>query len=454
MSTIAPVVAPPRPAKTRTTLAVLSAAPLLTLLNYTVPVVTVPQTARALGAGPTGPAWIINAISLGLAAVLLVAGAVADDHGRRRTLVLGTAVLSAGAIVAGFAPSTPVFVLARVVQGFASAAVLAASLGMIGHAFPAGPERVRATGLYGSMIGLGIAAGPLISGALATVTSWRAVYWAVAAVAAALAVISHRSLPESRADRPRPVDVPGVVTLSLGLAALVAGVIEGRLGWNRPLVLWALGTGVVLLAVFAVIELRRREPLLDLRLFTRPLFLVANAGALITGFALLGLMTFVPALLQLSHGLTPLGTAAVSTIWSGASFVTALQARRVLPHARARLSAGLALSAVGTLALLGFTTEWSWWKLTVGFVVSGIGMGLVNAALTHLAIESVPSHRAGMGSGANNTARYVGASLGVAVVTSVVGVYGPGDGVNIAIAGSAALALLAALIVPFVRGRH
>ncbi|MFC4531987.1 MFS transporter [Sphaerisporangium dianthi] len=450
MSITAPV-APPRAGTTRTTLAVSCAAPLLALVNYTVPVVTVPETARALGAGATGPAWIINGISLGLAAVLLVAGAIADDHGRRATLVAGTATLGAGAVVAALAPGTLVFVLARILQGGASAALLAASLGMIGHAFPSGHERLKATGLYGSMLGLGIAVGPLVSGGLATVTSWRGVYWTVAVASAVLAVVAHRSLPESRAKERRRVDVPGVITLSLGLAALVAGVIEGRLGWGRPVVLWALGTGAVLLAAFAVIETRRREPLLDTRLFGRPLFLVATGGALVTGFAVIGLMSYVPAVLQLTHGLSPLVTALLSTIWSGLSFVTALQARRLLPHARARLSAGLALSGAGTLVLFGMITDWSWWKIVVGLAVSGIGSGLVNAALTHLAIESVPQHRVSMGSGANNTARYVGSSLGVAATASVVGVYGPGAGMNIGIVVCAALTLITALVVPLVR---
>ncbi|MET8139754.1 MFS transporter [Sphaerisporangium sp. NPDC005288] len=446
------VTAPPRSGKTpRTTLAVACAAPLLALLNYTVPMVTLPETAQALGAGPTGPAWILNAVSLGLAALLLVAGAIADDHGRRRTFVAGTATLAAGGVVAALAPTTLVFVLARLVQGGASAALLAASLGIIGHAFPAGHDRVRATGLYGAMLGLGVALGPLVSGVLATAASWRGVYWTVALSAAVLAVVAHRSLPESRAAEPRRVDVPGVVTLSLGLAALIAGVIEGRLGWGRPVVLWAFAAAVVLPAAFAVIETRRREPMLDMGLFRRPPFLVATGGALVTGFALIGLMSYLPTVLQVTRGMTPLGSAALFSIWSGLSFVAALQARRFLPHARARLALGLALSGVGTPMLLGLVTGWSWWKIVLGLAVSGVGSGLVNAALTHLAIESVPQHRVSMGSGANNTARYVGSSLGVAMIAAIVGGHGPAGGIDIGIAVCSALMLVTALAVALVR---
>ncbi|WP_248958829.1 MFS transporter [Sphaerisporangium perillae] len=202
------------------------------------------------------------------------------------------------------------------------------------------------------------------------------------------------------------------------------------------------------------LENRRGEPLLDMHLFGRPLFLVATGGALITGMAVIGLMSYLPTVLQLSRGLTPLGSAALFSLWSGLSFVTALLARRMLPHARARLSLGLALSGAGMPAMLGLVGGWSWWKILLGLAVSGVGSGLINASLTHLAIESVPHHRVSMGSGANNTARYVGSSLGVAAMASIVGAYGPAEGIDIALIACSALSLLAAAAVLLVRPRH
>ncbi|WP_214412442.1 MFS transporter [Sphaerisporangium fuscum] len=450
MSLAAPI-APPRLHEAGRTLAVSCAAPLLALTNYTVPMVTLPETARALGAGPTGPAWILNSISLGLAALLLVAGGLADDHGRRRTFVAGMAALAVAGVVAATAGNTLVFVVARLVQGGASAALIAASLGIVGHTFPTGPERVRATGLYGAMMGLGIALGPLVSGALAAVSSWRGVYWTISLVAAALALAAPRLLPESRAAEARRRDVPGVVTLSLGLAALVAGVIEGRAGWDRPVVPPAFVAAVVLLTAFVLIENRRKEPLLDMHLFRRPLFLVATGGALVTGVAVIGLMSYLPTVLQLTHGFSPLAGAGLFSIWSGLSFVTALQARRFLPHARARLALGLALSGAGDLLLLGLVTGWSWWKVITGLAVAGVGSGLINASLAHLAIESVPHHRVSMGSGANNTARYVGSSLGVAAMTLLTGGQGLAGGTDVALVACTALTLLSGLGVLLVR---
>ncbi|MET9069128.1 MFS transporter, partial [Streptosporangium sandarakinum] len=178
------------------TLALACAAPLLTLIDYTVPMTTLPQMARDLGSGPAGPAWLLNGISLGLAAALLVTGDAADAYGRRRVYLAGLWTLAATAVVAGLSTGTGMFVAARVAQGAAGAAVLTAGLGVLGHAFPTGPGRLRATGRYGAMIGLGIAVGPLLSGALAAAVSWRAVHWAVAVAAAALALTAARRLPE------------------------------------------------------------------------------------------------------------------------------------------------------------------------------------------------------------------------------------------------------------------
>ncbi|NUR87265.1 MAG: MFS transporter [Nonomuraea sp.] len=427
------------------TLAVASSAPLLVLTNYTVPMVTLPQTASSLGAGPTGPVWMLGGISLGLSALLLVSGGLADDHGRRRVLVWGAAVLAVSVTVTALSTSVPVFVLARVVQGGASAAMLAASLAIVGHAFPSGSERMRATAGYGAMIGLGTALGPLVSGALATAVSWRAVYWLLAACALALAVVSFRELEESRSAEPRRFDVPGVVLLSLGVAALVAGVTEGRAGWGRPVVIMAFAAAAVLVAAFVAVERGRSEPLLDLGLFRRPVFLVATGGALVVGAAVVGLLSYLPTVLQNAHGLTPLQAGLLFCVWSGTSFAMSLLSRFVRLRTAARLALGLGLTAAGFAALLGVGGTLSLPLVIGGLLVSGAGSGLINSSITHLAIESVPVHRVGMGSGANNTARYVGSSLGAAGVAAVVGAYGAERGTTIAVAGCVTLAAVTAL---------
>ncbi|WP_346102869.1 MFS transporter [Nonomuraea maheshkhaliensis] len=440
-----PTIAPPY------TLAVASSAPLLVMASFTLPMVTLPQISRSLGAGPTGPVWILGSIALGLASLLLVAGGLADDYGRRRVLVTGTGVLAASSVAAALSTSIAEFVLARLVQGGASAAMLAASLGIVGHAYPAGSERVRATGRYGAMIGLGTLAGPLVSGLGYSVMSWRATYWLMGLAALLLTLVSARVLRESGGMVPRRFDLPGVVLLSLGIAALVAGVTEGRVGWSRPVVPVAFALAAALIAAFVAVERRRREPLLDLRLFGRAEFLVATAGALVVGVAIVGLIGYLPTVLEAAHGLTPLDAGLLLSVWAGLSFVSSLLARHVRLGTAARLALGFGLSAAGFTGLLATGASLSLPLVVAGLAVSGVGSGLINSSITHLAIESVPAHRVSMGSGASNTARSFGSSLGSAGMAASVGGFGLAQGTAVAVGACVALTGVAALAALRVR---
>lgn len=419
--------APPRTevrAKTGAVLAVTGGAPLLVLMNYATPLIMVPQTAAHLGAGASGQVWIMSSISLGLAALLLVAGGLADDYGRRRVFVIGAALLAAASTVGAAAPDTLVFVLARIVQGMASAALLVTSLGIMGHAFPAGHARLRATGLYGAMMGAGVAVGPLLGGALERPVGWNAMYWIYALAAALLALSARAVLPESRAERPHRLDVGGVVTLGLGLAALLAAITEGRQGWTRGPVVTLFAVAATLIAAFATIELRTRQPLLDPVLFRRPLFLLATLGAVVQGLAVIGLMSDLSTVLERRQAFTPLAAAAAIAYWSAVSFLVSLQVKKVRLRPGRLLTAGFLAAAAGDLLLLGVTGRWSWPQAAAGLLVAGVGYGIANAALARLALESVPADRGSVGSGANNTARYIGSAVGVPLVVAVVAAAG------------------------------
>src|SRR5262249_10135568 len=153
-----------------------------------------------------------------------------------------------------------------------------------------------------------------------------------------------------------------------------------------------------LLAAFTLVENRRREPLLDLGLLRRPLFLVATSGAFVTGVAVIGMMSYLPTVLQTARSLTPLTSAVLFSLWSGMSFLASLLARHLRVHSGARLALGLLLAAAGGLLTLGAADAAPWTRVVAGLVVGGVGSGLINASLTHLAIESVPIARASMGS--------------------------------------------------------
>ncbi|MFJ2934024.1 MFS transporter [Streptomyces sp. NPDC087219] len=431
--------APPHglPARTRTgaTLAVTAAATTVALMNYTAPMLTLPDMAAAFGTPASARAWLLNGTPLGLAVLLLVAGSLADAHGRRRVFLLGTFALGLTTALGAFAGSTATFTAARIAQGAASAAVLAGSLGLLAQAYPAGRDRIRATGIWGASVSAGIALGPLLAGALSLV-DWRLAYEVLGLAALVTAGAGARLLPaDGAAKNPggsgtRP-DIAGATALGLALAALLTALTLGRDGWLRPQVGLLLLASVALTALFVRVEQRSRTPMVDLALLRRPAFLASTLGALFTGLAVIGLFSVVPALLQsgggtgngAGAGMSPLGAAWLFVLWSGTAFVVALQTRRLAGRLSApyQLALGFVLSAAGVLAMLGGLEgpAGSWPRLLPGLLVAGAGSGLLNAALPRLAVDSVPPERAAMGSGANNTARYIGSSAGVALMLAL-----------------------------------
>ncbi len=435
------------------TLRVAAVATLLVLAVFSAVVTTVGDSLRSLHGDVSSQTWTLSGMSLGLAAALLTVGALADAFGRRRVLVVSTALLALTSALGAVAPSLGVLIAARILQGAAGAGVLAASLGAIGHAFPTGHRRALATSVWGSAVGAGIAIGPLAAGALAAWLGWRSGFWLEALAAAAL-VVAAAGIDESRASTRRPLDLLGATALALAMAGLTAGLIEGRQSWSAPQTIVPLVAGAALLAAFAAIEFRKPDPILELERFKNPLFLASLSGALFTGLAVIGLMSFTPLLLQRALGVSVIGSAAVLAAWSTTSMAVALATRPLLGRrsADSALVLGFAISAVGVFALAGLGVGSSWARLLPGLVILGIGSGVVNASLGRLALESVPRERAGMGSGANNTSRYLGGAAGVALVVALATGHG-GTGASSLLAGwntavivCGALCVLAALV--------
>ncbi|MFC9260194.1 MFS transporter [Streptomyces hydrogenans] len=480
-------------------------------MNYTAPMLTLPATAEAFGTPSSAQAWLLNGTPLGLAALLLVAGALADAHGRRRVFLLGTLALGVTTALGAFAGTTALFTAARIAQGAASAAILAGSLGLLADAYPSGRDRIRATGVWGASVSAGIALGPLLAAVL-SLADWRLAYLALGAATLATAVTGARTLtpprtggggdpastptgsgggpapspertadtlapertagtpapspertagtpapsPERTADAPAPSpagraggggrpDLAGATALALALGALLTALTLGRDGWLRPAVGVLLLASAVLLALFVAVERRRKAPMIDLGLLRRPAFRASTVGALFTGLAVIGLFSVLPSLLMRGQGVAPLAAAGLFVLWSGTSFVVALQARRLAGRISApyQLALGFVLSAAGVLPLLGTVDAPAvpWPRLMAGLVVAGAGSGLLNAALPRLAVDSVPPERAAMGSGANNTARYIGSAAGVALMLAL-----SATDPDTAFAASAALALAGAAL--------
>jgi MFS family permease len=444
------------------TLAVGAAGTLLVLVAFTTPLTTLVSTAAGLGAGPGAQPWVLSSMNVGTAAGLLSSGAIGDDYGRRRTFLAGTLLLAASSVLGALAPNALVLVLARILQGLGGAAMLACGLGLIGHAFPEGPGRVRATGVWGAALGAGVALGPILAAGLAALGGWRLAYGATAVAAAALAVAGRRLLSESRAATPRPVDVAGTLLIGLGLASFMAGLVEGRSGWNQLPVIALVALGLALVVAFVAVERRITYPMLDLALFGRPDFLGATVAALASGAGVLALMSLVPTVLERGLGEGAVLAAIVLLAWSATSVVSALGARRLPSWASPRtlLVAGLVGCAAGQLALVGLTPESSIGRLLPGLLVAGAANGILNAALGRQAVASVPADRSAMGSGANNTARYVGSGIGITIVTVLLtrsgaapGAAGLLSGWNVAVLLTVGFSLVGALVVLLARER-
>ncbi|HUR75860.1 MAG TPA: MFS transporter [Sporichthya sp.] len=444
----------PRETEQRRTLAVAAAGTFIALVVYTSPLGIMPSIAAGLDAGIGTQTWLLAAVSLGFATTLISAGALGDDYGRKRVLIGGAYLLALASVVCALAPNPGVYLAGALAQGAGGSAVMACSLGLIAHAFPEGPQRSHASGIWGAALGAGIGAGPLLGATLEPTLGWHSAFALSGILALGLAVVAQPLLVESKADEHKAIDLIGMALLGTGVGALIGGLVRGRTGWGEVPTLALIGGGLVLLAVFVVVETRKRGPMLDMTLFRSARFNAVTLAAFGTGLGVISLLSYLSTMSQRGMGDEPIVGAALMGTWSAASVVTALFVPRHFTHfaGRAHLAGGLALTAVGLISLFGVDPTTSPWLLVAGMALTGIGSGIANAALGREAVAAVPHGRGSLGSGANNTARYIGSSIGVSIVATIVADQGTGpaavmDGWNIAVLLTAGMSLLGALAV-------
>lgn len=435
------------------TLAIASLATALVLIIFTVPLTTLTSTAEALGAGPAAQAWILSAMSVGAASALLGSGAIGDDYGRRRTFVAGTIVLALASVLGALAPNALLLNIARIVQGVGGGAILACGLGLIGHAYP-GRALARATGIWAAALGAGVAVGPILSAWLDHLGGWTLPYWFSALAAAVLAIAGRMLLAESHALSPRRIDIIGSLLLGFGMAAFLAALTESRTGWSQPSVYVLLVSALLLLAGFVAVERRLVSPMLDLSLFRKPDFVGATIAALASGAGVLSIMSLIPIILQRAIGVSIVLGAIVLLAWSATSAVTAMIAHWIPANPRNLMTGGLIACAAGQLAVYGLHADSPVVRVIPGMLLAGAANGVLNAALGRQAVASVPADRSAMGSGANNTARYLGSAIGLTVSAVLItragaasGTAGLLSGWNMAVLVSVAFSLLGALAV-------
>jgi EmrB/QacA subfamily drug resistance transporter len=400
------------------TLMAVSVATFMLLLDITVVNVALPSIRKDLGASFSDLQWVVDAYALTLAALVLTAGSLADRLGRRRLFAIGLAIFSAASLLCALAPDPTFLNLARAFQGVGGAVMFAVSLALIAQEFPAGRERGTAMGLYGATIGVAVAIGPLVGGALTDALGWQSIFYLNVPIGAAAIAITYLKLRESRDPNATRVDWAGVATFSAALFGLVLALVRGNdEGWGSSLIVSLFAGSAALLAAFIAIERRVSEPMLPLGLFKRPSFTGVQLAAFAVSGSAFALFLYITLYLQNYLGYSPLEAGLRYLPLTLASFFVAPIAGALLSRfpARVMMSAGLGLTGVGLLLMSGIEAGDEWTTLLGGFLVLGAGVGLLNPVIADVALSVVPKERSGMAAGINDTFRQVGVAVGIAV---------------------------------------
>jgi EmrB/QacA subfamily drug resistance transporter len=400
------------------TLIAVSVATFMLLLDITVVNVALPSIRRDLGASFTDLQWVVDAYALTLAALVLTAGSLADRLGRKRVFGAGLAIFSLSSLLCALAPDPTFLNVARALQGIGGAVMFAVSLALIAQEFAAGRERGMAMGIYGATIGIAVAIGPLVGGALTDWLGWESIFYLNVPIGIAALAITHFKLRESRDPAATRVDWPGVATFSAALLLLVLALVRGNdEGWGSALIVSLFAGAGVLLAAFLAVERRTGEPMLPLALFRRPAFTGVQLAAFAVSSSVFALFLYLTLYLQNYLGLSPFQAGLRYLPITVASFVAAPVAGVLLSRVQARLmlSLGLAGVGVGLLLMSGVHAGSDWTTLLGGFLVAGAAVGLINPVIADVAVSVVPKEQSGMAAGINDTFRQVGVAMGIAV---------------------------------------
>ena len=403
------------------TLIAVSVAIFMLLLDITVVNVALPTIRASLHSNFSDLQWVVDAYSLTLAAFLLTAGALADLFGRKLLFTIGLIVFSLASGLCGLSTSPLELNLARGVQGIGGAIMYATSLALLAQAFQ-GRERGIAFGVFGAVTGAAVAVGPLVGGVVTSAFGWKWIFFINVPIGIAAVITTVTQVSESRDPHATGVDWGGLITFSGALFMLVFALVRGNdLGWGSVQVVTLLVGSVVLLALFVLAEHIQSRPMLDFSLFRRPAF----DGASIVGFtisaSIFSMFLYQTLYIQNLLGYGPLQAGLRFLPITFLAFIVAPISGRLSVRIPIRLllGVGMLLIGIGLLLQTDVTASSSWTVLVPGFVVGGIGIGLVTPALASTAIGVVPPARSGMASGINSTFRQVGIATGIAGLGAV-----------------------------------
>jgi EmrB/QacA subfamily drug resistance transporter len=392
-------------------------------LDSTIVNVALPSIERQLHAQVDGLQWVIDAYTLVIASLLMLAGSMGDRLGRRRVFQVGLTIFTLGSLLCSLAPSLGWLIAFRMLQAIGGSMMNPVALSIITNVFTDPKERARAVGIWGSVFGASLALGPVLGGVLVDSVGWRAIFWINIPVGIAVIILTQIFVPDSRAERVRRVDPIGQLLVIITLASVTYAIIEGPSnGWASAEIIGFFALAIVAAVSLVLYENRREEPLIDFRFFRSAPFAGATAIA-VFAFGSMGAFLFLSVLyLQdvrgfdaLHAGLYLLPAAAMTLVFAPVSgrIVGARGAR--LPLAIAGI--GLIIGAI-MLTFLGMTT--ATWYILLSFLIFGIGNAFVNPPITNTAVSGMPRAQAGVAAAVASTGRQTGSSLGVALAGSIV----------------------------------
>lgn len=405
-------------------LAICCMSLLIVGLDATIVNVALPAIHRSLHASVPGLQWTLDAYTLVMASLLMLGGSTADRIGRRRVFQIGLSVFSLGSLLCGLSTSLNMLIAARALQGIGGAMLNPVAMAIIRNVFEDPKERAAAIGVWGGVFGLSMALGPVLGGALVDSVGWQAVFYVNVPVGLAAILLTATFVPESRAPHPRRLDPGGQVLVIIALATLTYAIIEGpRHGWTSVEIVALFAASALAFVALVFYELRRPEPLLEMRFFRSIPFAGASATAVLAFAGFNGYLFLNTLYLQSVRGLSPLDaglymlpTASMLLIFS--PLTGRLMGRR---GSRQPTVVGAVAMVAGAAMLLSLGTTTSYGYLLVSYFLFGIGIGMINPPITNTAVSGMPGAQAGVAAAVASTSRVVGVTLGIAVIGAVSG---------------------------------
>jgi MFS transporter, DHA2 family, methylenomycin A resistance protein len=397
--------------------------------------------------------WVVDAYNLVYASLLLTAGTLGDLYGRRRLFALGVAIFTLGSLVCGFAPDETILIAGRALTGLGAALLMPTCLAILAVTYTDPAERTHAIGIWASCYGVALALGPTLGGFLVNAAGWRSIFLIIVPVSGLALVMTLRFVPESKDPEGRRLDLPGQALAIVALGTLTFAAVEAP-HWSARSVELCLAVAVVAGLLFLRVESRTEGALLPLEFLRRRGLSASMAVASLMTFGMYGMLFLVPLYLQQQRRASVIA-AGLALLPLSLLYVIVSQHSGALTHRfgpRVAMTAGMGLMGAGLFLLSAVTAETSLYAVELDLAILGIGLGLNTGPVNAVAVASVPRSRSGTASGLLNTARMIGATLGVAVLGAVFahGQAAPGagfiDGLRAALIIGGAGEVLGALI--------